>query len=101
MPCKIVLFQAARLDFHEAESWYLQNSKAAAKCFVRQYLKLIQSIADNPFQYPMIHGEVRSARFGKSFPSHAVLFFLLEDTAYIVAIFHDKRNPESWQLRID
>lgn len=100
MVYKIVLFRSAVIDFQGAEDWYLQRSAAKAKQFVKVYLKLIQSIETAPLQYPAIYKEVRMARFGKAFALYSILFFLQDDTAYIVSIFHDNRSEKVWQGRL-
>jgi len=90
--CKIIAFQ--QLSFLPFSVQFLGSISLKA------YLKLIQSIESAPLQYPVIYKEVRMARFGRAFPLYSILFFLREDTAYIVSIFHDNRDWNIWQERV-
>lgn len=100
MAYKLALFTAAIHDFTEAEQWYQQQSPTIATRFAQAYLKASQAIMENPTQFPIIHQDrIRRARFGKPFP-YSLLFFEQKDTIYIMAVFHDKRNPAIWQGRV-
>lgn len=100
MAYKLALFAAAINDFAEAEQWYQNQSPTTATRFAQAYLKASQAITENPLQFPIIYQDkIRRARFGKPFP-YSLLFFEQEDTIYITAVFHEKRNPTIWQGRI-
>ncbi len=99
MAYKLEFFEAAESDLDEAIKWYAAKSLSAAQNFFDTYLKTLERISNNPFQFPKVRGEVRKARFSLSFP-YNVYLFVRNENVFIVAVFHDKRNPNVWQERV-
>ena len=59
---------------------------------------VVQRMADNPRQFPVVFKTLRRAR-AKKFPY--ALFFLIEpDALLVVACFHASRDPRQWQKRV-
>ena len=51
----------------------------------------LDAITLNPFQFPLLHREVRRALV-RRFP-YAVFFVVHDDTASVLAVFHCRRDP--------
>ncbi len=101
MAYNIQFFADAETDVDEAVGWYVNEATAdVAARFLDEYIKLEEAISTRPLSFPVIYKDtIRKARFKKPFP-YFVLFFLQGNTIYIVAVFHDKRNPERWKKRV-
>ena len=58
----------------------------------------LEAIGKRPESFPAVHRDVRRALL-KRFPDG--IYFIKEmDWIRIIAIFHARRNPKSWQQRI-
>lgn len=99
MAYNIEFFEAGEQDLDDASAWYVSESLATASRFVDAYLVLLDRLAENPFQFPNALGEVHKARFPKPFPFNNY-FIVISDTVFVIAVFHDKRNPVEWQGRV-
>ena len=58
---------------------------------------LLQRIADNPEQFPMLYRDVRKA-VAHRFP-YCVYFRERNHSIVVMAVFHSARNPAVWQKR--
>lgn len=100
MSWKLEVRPAAREEFLEAAEWYLRDDVFAKDRFVRAVRETTDSIRTRPLTFPVIFGtEVRRATVHK-FP-YSVFFTVEENRIFVIAIFHDSRNPIIWRGRID
>jgi plasmid stabilization system protein ParE len=88
---------AAKAEFYAAEQWYANVSAELADRFAQAVDDGLQTIAQYPLRYPVVHKGKRRA-FVRRFPYS--LIYLVEDARIVViACFHGKRNPRHWQRR--
>lgn len=93
----IIIRPEAERDIREAYSWYETQMSGLGANFLLRIDAALSSVQRNPRQYPLIHQEVRRCLV-RRFPYG--IFFLVEDKRIIVlAVFHAKRDPRSWQER--
>ena len=94
-----VLFtEAARAELIEAQDWYEAQAPGLGHRFRAEIDSVVQRMADNPRQFPVVFKTLRRARANK-FPY--ALFFLIEpDALLVVACFHASRDPRQWQKRV-
>ena len=94
-----VLFtEAARTELVDAQDWYEAQVRGLGHRFRAEIDSVVQRMADNPRQFPVVFKTLRRAR-AKRFPY--ALFFLIEsDTLLVVACFHASRDPRQWQKRV-
>jgi plasmid stabilization system protein ParE len=94
-----VLFtEAARAELIEAQDWYEAQAPGLGDRFRGEIDGVVQRMADNPRQFPVVFKALRRAR-AKKFPY--ALFFLIEPNALLViACFHASRDPRQWQRRV-
>lgn len=98
MSRELVVRPEAQADLAQAFDWYESRTAGLGLDFIRAVDGLFNSILRNPLMYPVVHKTVRRG-LTRRFPYEA--FFLVEsDTVVILALFHAKRNPQSWQQRI-
>jgi len=97
---------AYRLDFHpeaeaefeEAIAWYESQREGLEQEFFEDYLVLENHLEQNPHQFPAVIGDIRRANF-RRFP-YSIFFELDQAAVFILAIFHQSRNPEEWKKRV-
>lgn len=100
MAYNVELSLDAEIDLDEAVTWYMQQDAETANRFLDAYITLENEVATRPLSFPTFYkNTLRKARFKRPFP-YSVLFLLREKTAYVIAIFHDRRNPAVWQGRV-
>ena len=94
-----VLFsQLARAELIEAQDWYETQAPGLSRRFRAEIEAVVQRMADNPRQFPVVFKTLRRAR-AKKFPY--ALFFLIEpDALLVIACFHASRDPRRWQKRV-
>ena len=94
-----VLFsQLARAELIEAQDWYETQAPGLGRRFRAEIEVVVQRMADNPRQFPVVFKTLRRAR-AKKFPY--ALFFLIEpDALLVIACFHASRDPRRWQKRV-
>ena len=85
----------ALLDLKEAKNWYKSININLDKRFSRIIGKTIIRISENPFLFPEKYNQIRVAVVNK-FP-YTVQYLVENETnkVIIVAIFHDKREPQT------
>ena len=90
--------EAARAELIEAHDWYEAEAPGLGHRFRAEIDSVVERMADNPRQFPMVFKTLRRAR-AKKFPY--ALFFLVEPEALlVVACFHSSRDPRQWQKRV-
>ena len=84
----------AKQEYFDAIRFY---GKAAER-FSDALAACIQKIQEPPTRFRQIAPNIRTCRVGK-FP-YQLLFTLKEDRVYIIAVKHDRRDPDYWRHRI-
>jgi toxin ParE1/3/4 len=96
MNLPVILSPAADREFEEAAAWYQEYAGRGQK-FVDQ----VQEALDRIERMPELHGavcqDIRRVRV-KQFP-YNVYYRILVDRIEVIAVFHHKRNPNTWQSR--
>ena len=90
--------EAARAELIDAQDWYEAEASGLGRRFRAEIESVVQRMANNPRQFPVVFKAVRRAR-AKKFPY--ALFFLTEaDALLVIACFHSSRDPRQWQKRV-
>ncbi len=92
----VILSPAAAQDFEEAAAWYEQHARLGER-FVERTEEALSRIAAMPELHAMIHQNVRGVRVA-GFP-YNVYYRILNDRIEVLAVFHNKRDPKTWQSR--
>jgi len=97
MTLEIRLRDEATEDLAEAASWYEHELSGLGHTFLDTALAFLESIPDNPLQYPLVHKEIRRALLPR-FPFG--IYYSIEDNFILVyGVMHASRNPRRWQDR--
>ena len=97
MTAKVILLEAAEADLTGAANWYGSYRASLGADFLLCVEEALDRIAHHPLSHPRITGEYRKALVHR-FP-FAVVYRLLNDDAFVVAIQHSSRHPDTWRGR--
>ena len=98
MSYELIIRPEAELDIQDTFEWYEAQSLGLGSQFVRAVDTCLSSIGSNPLAYPIIYKQVRRALI-RRFP-YGILYVFEPDIVAVIACFHSKRNPKSWQDRL-
>ncbi len=96
MSLPVILGPAAAREFDEAAAWYQQHAGRGEK-FVDQVQKALDRIGQMPELYAVVYQDIRRVRV-QQFP-YNIYYRALFDRIEVIAVFHHKRNPKTWQSR--
>jgi plasmid stabilization system protein ParE len=88
----------AEADLAKACTWYRHIRPGLDAELAACVEQAFQRILENPKAFPTVATDVRRAHV-RRFP-YGVLFRLKESNVEIVAVFHGKRDPGTWQDRL-
>lgn len=98
MASTYLLHSSAKQELADAVDWYEQERKGRGRRFFIAYLKTIKAILSNSLAFPIDFDEVRKAHIPK-FP-YTIFFEVHENEVFIYSVFHQKRDPEAWKIRL-
>jgi len=94
---KLIIRPEAEDELLEAIDWYEARNLGLGSDLLRCVDACIQRILRHPECYPLVHRETRMA-IVRRFP-YLLLYRVTEETVFVVAVFHAKRDPEIWKAR--
>ena len=93
----IIILPFAEVDIKESVSFYREENEELASVFLKCLDDTFRLTLRNPEAYTTVKFNVRKAVLGK-FP-FSIFYVLSDGTIFILAVFHEKRNPELWKKR--
>jgi plasmid stabilization system protein ParE len=93
----VVFRPEAQAELADAIDWYEARSVGLGAQFVLAVDAAVARIARDPETYPVVYRDVRRARL-RRFP-YALFYITRPERVIILACFHGRRNPRSWQQR--
>jgi len=97
---RLILSPDARAHLTSAVRWYQDKEANLAFRFRAEAKITLRRIAQNPYQFPVIHLEIRRALMTR-FP-YSVYFSLNQDNIFVIAVGHQRRLlPVSLKMVID
>ena len=97
MNYNLIVRPEAEAEIKEAFVWYEQQVIGLGSQFLLVVDAAINSIQQNPLQYPIIYKDIRRA-LTRRFP-YQVFFVINDKKIVIIAVFHGMRNPVIWKNR--
>jgi plasmid stabilization system protein ParE len=95
---QLLLRRRAKLDVSKAARWYERQLKGLGRDFVAQVDGSLSRVAQNPYQYQVLHRETRRA-IVRGFPYG--IFYRVEGNRIIVFCVIDLRqDPAAWKGRL-
>lgn len=93
----LILRKKAEEDIRKAYEWYEEKRTNLGVEFISEVETVFDTIKENPKKNVVIFKTVRRA-LCKRFP-YSIYFIDSKSNIIIVAVLHQKRNPEIWKRR--
>jgi toxin ParE1/3/4 len=87
----------AEEETQKAAQWYEGESAGLGVAFLEVVEQALESIAENPLRFPVVHRDIRRALLIR-FP-YGVFFRIRSARIRVIAIVHLARDPSRWQKR--
>ena len=97
MNYQLIVRPEAEAELEAAFIWYEQQVIGLGNQFLLTVDTTLNSILQNPLQYPVIYKDIRRA-LTRRFP-YQVFFVINDNKIVIIAVFHGMRNPVIWKNR--
>ena len=98
MKQKLILRQEAERDLTEAHAWYEERMPGLGSDFLVIMERALESIQENPAQFPLIYRDVRRA-LSSRFPYGVFLVWEAQRIS-VMAVMHTARKPTKWRRRL-
>ena len=98
MSTRLLLRPEARLDIEDAVLWYEDQRPGLGDRLTMELGDLLVRIVRSPLHFPDVGDGARRGLLHR-FP-YAVYFLLEEDAVVVMAVLHQRRNPDVWKRRI-
>jgi len=94
---KIIILPFAEEDIRDSVIYYSEKETGLEKRYLVILNQAFQLISSNPFSFPIIWKSIRKFVV-RDFP-FSVYYIFENETIFILAVFHNKRNPKDWKSR--
>jgi len=88
----------ADAELAEARQWYARQRADLDIEFMERIDDALSQIVRNPHLYPIVYRTLRRAVV-RRFP-FAVFYEITADEIQVIAVFHSRRDPETWKSRV-
>jgi plasmid stabilization system protein ParE len=97
MTTQVRIREEAEIDLSDAVNWYENQRLGLGQDFLDQFQTVLEFLADQPAQFPMVHSDDRRALLGR-FP-FGIFYSVKNDFILVLAVMHARRNPQNWKNR--
>jgi plasmid stabilization system protein ParE len=97
MSGRLIVRPLAEADLEEAARWYDEEQAGLGSRFLSDVDQVFSRIRTVPLQFPVVSGEIRRGLL-HTFP-YAVYFLMSEESVFVLAVLHLRRNPKVWRRR--
>lgn len=94
---KLIFTSGSEADIKESFIWYETQLPGAGDKFVDEVNSVAVRILKHPGHFPEVLQNIHKANL-KEFP-FSVFFVIFTSDIYVIAIFHNSRNPQIWKNR--
>jgi len=94
---RLIFLPYAEIDIKDSIDYYRENTEGLEKDFIKIIDSSFREITKNPEAFPKIKFDIRKYVVSKF--SFSIFYIDRQDFLYIIAVFHDKRNPKDWRKR--
>lgn len=98
MKRQVIFRRLAKSDMESAIEWYNSKRNGLGNQLLLAIEACLERVATDPERFPLIYKRLRKARVTR-FP-YQVLYLFDNDSVIVVAIFHAKRDPEAFIIRV-
>ena len=97
MTVRVRFRREAEADVRNARAWYRERGLELGEEFLRSLDACLASIQRLPESHPVVYRDMRRALLSR-FP-YGVFYVRENDAITVLACFHAKRDPVTWQER--
>jgi len=94
---KVIILPFAELDIRSSVEHYKEQEDSLDIKFIKAINNTLSLISKNPNAFPIQKNNIRKAVV-QVFP-FCIYYVNTSEIIYILAVFHDKRNPRVWKHR--
>ena len=94
---RVVFHPEAAREAEEAQGWYREQSLAAEEGFLADLRHAVDQVANAPQRWPRYKANTRRYVF-RRYP-FSLVYRIYGDLVRILAVAHDKREPDYWTNR--
>ena len=98
MSFRVSFRRAAKAEFLAAAKWYESQRAGLGQVFIAEIERCIALATKEPLQFGVVEEDIRNI-VAKRFP-YSIYFRVRQNLVVIVAVFHGKRAPANWQMRV-
>lgn len=98
MSTRLLVRPEARLDLEEATLWYEEQRTGLGERLAAEIDDLLARIAEGALQFPEVGEGVRRGLLHHL--PYAIYFILEDNVAFVIAILHQRRDPNAWRRRL-
>jgi toxin ParE1/3/4 len=95
---RLVVRRPAKADVRSAAGQYELRRRGLGREFVAEVDAALNRVGENPFQYQVLHREVRRAVVHR-FP-YGVFYRIEASNIVVFCVSHLHRDPASWKARV-
>jgi plasmid stabilization system protein ParE len=95
---KVILLSGAKADIREASRFYEAERPGFGDLFLTRFHQALSQVREYPLTAPTIYGQYR--RMGLKQFSHSIVYSVEANQVVVVAVLHNRRNPDYWKRRI-
>ena len=88
----------ADLELTEAREWYSHQRDDLDLEFMQCIDNALSRVVSNPLLFPIVYRELRRVVVSR-FP-FAIFYEVSSNEIQVVAVFHSRRDPETWKSRV-
>ena len=99
MAFELIVKPDAEVDIRNAVAYYDQQSSALGDEFLDRVRDALHALKGNPFLAAKSYQEIRQTMI-RQFP-YVISYLVEDDRIVVIAVVHGRRNPSSWQSRLD
>jgi plasmid stabilization system protein ParE len=88
----------ADAELAEARQWYSHQRQDLDVEFMERIDDALSRVVSNPDSYPIVYRTLRRVVV-RRFP-FAVFYEIAGDEIQVIAVFHSRRDPETWKSRV-
>jgi len=94
---RVVFRPLARAELREARRWYEEQVPGLGLEFAKAVERAVEAVADYPLAFTEVEPEFRQCVMPR-FP-YSLIYRVRESTIVIVAVHHQRRDPDAWRGR--
>ena len=97
MKYELIIRSCAENDIAEAVRWYEKKVNGLGENFLLSLDAALRTITRNPEAFPKVYKGFRRILLSR-YP-YSIFYIINRNKIIVIAVFHEKRNPEIWQKR--